>query len=339
MPYYRHLSLFFLVLLFVNSNACAQSKQFISIDSLMTAAYRSGMFNGNVLVSKNNTVVYDASFGFTDASQTTKLTSGYRFNIGSITKEFSAVALLQLKQQGRLKLEDAVSRFMPELPQWAHEVTIRDLLRYTSGLPQVDWEKIQNDEDLLQGIKSVSVLDFAPGSNYNYSLNNLFLRQFIVERITGMPFKEYTEKFIFTPCNMTSAVMTPIDNYSFIAKGFNSKLLADKADLPITGGTYLTVYNLLNWTECLYSGKMVDSNSLFESGQRFDLPDTQSALGLVTYQNKKVVQHVHDGRSGSYEAILVSDLHESFTILLLGNSYRGNVSEIAGNIAAILRKE
>lgn len=68
-------------------------------------------------------------------------TADYRFHIGSITKEFTAVALMQLQEQGRLKTDDHVSRYMPELPQWAHKVTIKNLLQYTSGIPNVNWKK------------------------------------------------------------------------------------------------------------------------------------------------------------------------------------------------------
>ena len=100
-----------------------------------------GVFNGNVLVSKNNKIIYNASFGFTDATKTNKLTTDFRFNIGSITKEFSAVALLQLKELGKLKLDDKVSKFIPELPKWASNISIKDLLEYTSGIPKCKLEK------------------------------------------------------------------------------------------------------------------------------------------------------------------------------------------------------
>ncbi|WP_318846467.1 serine hydrolase domain-containing protein [Chryseobacterium sp. JV558] len=296
-----------------------------------------GAFNGNVLVAKNNKIIYNASFGFTDVTKTKKLTTDYRFNIGSITKEFSGVALLQLQEQGKLKLDDHVSQYIPELPKWASEVTLKDLLQYTSGIPNVAWKKIKNDKDLFEGLQHVDSLDFKPGTHYDYNNNNLFLRQFIVERVTGMNFKTYVEKFIFKPCKMNSSVMTPFENGINIAKGFNSELVADKEDLPITGGTYLTTKDLLKWEDCLHSSKIINTNSLFELGQQFNLPETQSALGQAKFINKKLVEHLHDGRAGSYEAILVSDLNEKFTIILLGNHYKGKLFEISDAIKAILK--
>ena len=298
-----------------------------------------GVFNGNVLVSKNNKIIYNASFGFTDATKTNKLTSDYRFNIGSITKEFSAVALMQLEEQGKLKLNDKVSKFIPELPKWANDVAIKDLLQYTSGIPNVNWKSIKNDKDLFDGLMLTDTLDFKPGTNYDYNNNNIFLRQFIVERLTGMNYKLYVEKFIFKPCRMTSSILTPFENEGNVAKGFNNNLVPDKTDLPITGGTYLTTIDLLKWANCLHSKKVITQKSLYEIGQQFDLPETQSALGQAKYKDKKLIEHLHDGRAGNYEAILASDIGEKFTIILLDNNYNGKVFEISDAIIAILKNQ
>lgn len=331
--------LFSFSLLILASNLFAQTEQIKQIDSLMRWSNQIGIFNGNVLVSKNNKILYNASFGFTDVSKTSQLTIDYRFNIGSITKEFSAVALMQLKEQGKLKLNDKVSKFIPELPKWANEVAIKDLLQYTSGIPDVNWKTIKNDKDLFNGLMLIDTLDFKPGKNYDYNNNNIFLRHFIVERLTGMNYKTYVEKFIFQPCKMNSSVMTPFENEENIAKGFNINLVADKTDLPITGGTYLTTIDLLKWTNCLYSKKVINKESLNEIGQQFDLPETQSALGQTKFKNKKLIEHLHDGRAGNYESLLISDMNESFTIILLDNNYNGKVFEISDTIIAILKNK
>lgn len=339
MQYNKQLFLNFIVLLLLTINVFAQTKQIKQIDSLMKWSNQIGVFNGNVLVSKNNKIIYNASFGFTDATKTNKLTTDYRFNIGSITKEFSAVALMQLKEHGKLKQNDKVYKFIPQLPKWANEVTIKNLLQYTSGIPDVNWKNIKSDKDLFDGLMLIDTLDFKPGENYAYNNNNIFLRHFIVERITGMNYKTYVEKFIFQPCKMNSAVITPFENEENIAKGFNNNLVPDKTDLPITGGTYLTTTDLLKWENCLCSKKVINKNSLYEIGQQFNLPETQSALGQAKFKNKNLIAHLHDGRAGNYEAILVSDIDEKFTIILLDNNYNGKVFEISDAIIAILKNE
>jgi CubicO group peptidase (beta-lactamase class C family) len=337
MKYYKKLISIFTILLLSANGIFAQTKKINQIDSLMKSSNQAGFFNGNVLVSKNNKIIYNASFGFTDATKTKKLTLSSRFNIGSITKEFSAVALLQMQEKGKLKLDDKVSKFIPELPKWANEVRIKDLLQYTSGIPNVSWKKIKNDKDLFDDLMSVDTLDFKPGTNYDYNNNNIFMRQFIVERLTGMSFKKYVEKFIFKPCKMDSSILTPFENEENIARGFNNNLVPDKADLPITGGTYLTTIDLLKWADCLHHNKIISTASVYELGQHFDLPETQSALGQAKFKDKKLTEHLHDGRAGNYEAIIVSDIDEQFTIILLDNNYNGKVFEISDAITAILK--
>ena len=333
----RQLFSFFILLL--TNNLFAQIEQIKQIDSLMKWSSQMGIFNGNVLVSKNNKVIYNASFGFTDATKTSKLTTDYRFNIGSITKEFSAVALMQMKEQGKLKLNDKVSKFIPELPKWANEVAIKDLLQYTSGIPDVNWKNIKNDKDLFDGLMNIEKLKFKPGEDYDYNNNNIFLRHFIVERLTGMNYKTYVEKFIFQPCKMNSSVMTLFENEENIAKGFNNDFVADKSDLPITGGTYLTTTDLLKWENCLCKEKIINKKSLFEIGKQFNLPETQSALGQTKFKNKKLIEHLHDGRMGNYESLLTSNKDEKFTIILLDNNYNGKIFEISDAIISILKNQ
>lgn len=339
MHYNKQLFSVFTFLLLLTNNIFAQTNQIKQIDSLMKWSSQIGIFNGNVLVSKNDKIIYNASFGFTDATKTNKLTPDYKFNIGSITKEFSAVALIQLQEQGKLKLKDKVSKFIPELPKWANEVTIEDLLQYTSGMPNVKWKTIKNDKDLFNGLMGIDTLDFKPGTNYDYNNNNIFLRQFIVERLTGMSFKAYAEKFIFKPCKMYSATLTPLESEESIAIGFNNNLVPDKKDLPITGGTYLTTIDLLKWANCLHNNKVITKKSLYKLGQQFDLPETQSALGQAKYKNGKLIEHLHDGRAGNYEAILVSDIEEKFSIILLDNNYNEKFFDLSNAIIAILKDQ
>ncbi|WET47426.1 serine hydrolase [Chryseobacterium indologenes] len=338
MHYHKHIFLFFTTLLLLTHHTFAQTKQITKIDSLVKSANQEGVFNGNILVSENNKIIYNASFGFTDASKTKKLTPDYRFNIGSITKEFSGVALLQLQEQGKLKLEDPISKYLPELPQWANEISIKDLLQYTSGLPNVNWKKIKSNKDIFDDLKLIDKLDFVPGTQYDYNMNNVFLRQFIVEKITGMTYKNYVNQNIFKPCKMNASEITPIVDKKLIAKGFNNKLVEDKPDF-LAGGTFLTTTDLLKFVNCLHSKKLITENSLFELGQHFNLPDTQSSLGEAQFKNKKLVAHSHDGRAGNYEALLVSDLDEKLTIILLGNNYNGKLFEISEAIKAIFKNK
>lgn len=327
----------FIILLFFTNFVSAQTNMSNKIDSLMKWSNENGMFNGNVLVSKNNEIIYNASFGYANASKTTKLTNDYKFNIGSITKEFSAIALLQLKEKGKLKLNDKISKFFPELPKWSNKIIIKDLLQYTSGIPDVNWKKIKSNKDIFEDLKLIDTLDFEPGTKYDYNNNNFFLRLAVIEKITGEKYKNYVEKYIFKPYKMSSAEITPIENNENIAKGFNDKLIEDKPDF-LVGGTFITTTDLLKFLNQLHSNKIINQKSLYKLGLHFQ-EDSQSALGETKFRNKQLIEHMHDGRGGNYEAIMISDLENNFDIILLSNNYQGNFFEISDAITAILKNQ
>ena len=107
-----------LFLLVSAKNLLAQTSYVDQIDSLLAKTFNQGNFNGNALVLKNNEIIYVESFGYTNASKDKKLTQATRFNIGSIYKEFSAMALMMLVVEGKLNLENSISKFIPSLPSW-----------------------------------------------------------------------------------------------------------------------------------------------------------------------------------------------------------------------------
>lgn len=329
---------FLIILLFFTNRICAQETVVNQIDSLMNWSHNNGMFNGNILVSKNNKIIYNSSFGFADAHRTTKLTSDYKFNIGSITKEFSAVALMQLIEKGELKLNDKISKIFPELPEWSNKVTIKDLLQYTSGIPDVNWKKIKSNKDIFEDLKNIETLNFNPGTQYDYNNNNFFLRLSIIEKISGMSYKNYIQQNIFEPLKMNSAEITPIEKNNNIAKGFNDKLVEDKPDF-LVGGVFLTTTDLLKFSNNLHSNKIINKNSLFELGQHFNKEDTQSALGETKFKNKKLLEHSHNGRGGNYEALMITDIKNGFSIILLSNNYQGKIFEISEGIISILKNK
>jgi len=327
------------MVVFQTAQSFAQPSEIGEIDSVMRWSNNIGIYNGNVLVSKNDKIIYEGSFGYADAAKKNKLNANYRFNIGSITKEFSAASLMKLKEQGKLKLDDPVSRFVPGLPGWANGITIKDLLQYTSGLPDINWDKVNNDKDIFEDLKQLDSLAFKPGTSYYYNNNNIALRQFVVEHITKMNFNRFAEKFIFAPCNMQTAIMNPSRVNKNIAKSFNNDLVEDPTELPMSGAAYVTTHDLLKWAKCLHAGKVINKQSIFELGQHYNSPGAQAALGNVTFDNQNIKEHQHDGQSRNFEALMFYNAGEDLYIILLGNNVNEKVFEISFAIRSILKGE
>ena len=122
-----------------HQQAIAQKKRIkSSIDIFLQEQFKDGKLNGNVLVVKDGKKIYEKSFGYADGSKKTLLDENYRFNIGSIYKEFPAVAIMQLKEKNLLRTDDKISKYLTGLPEWSEKVSIKNLLQYSSGLPTID---------------------------------------------------------------------------------------------------------------------------------------------------------------------------------------------------------
>jgi CubicO group peptidase (beta-lactamase class C family) len=323
-----------LSLLLISGITSAQNKT-ATIDSMLNRTNRLGLFKGNVLVVDNNKVVYKGALGFTDASQTAKLTTAYRFHIGSIAKEFNAVAIMTLKEQGKLNLDDKVSKYLTNLPAWAKQISIKNLLQYTSGLPDINWKTVKSDADAWADMQKLEKLDFTPGTKYAYNNSNTFLQRRIIEKITGLTFNEFVTQKMLKPCGMSNSVVDPDDNTPLMAKSYNNNLQPSSLVYPITGWTAVTLDDFYKWEKALESFKLINPASTKEILTPF-APARQCGLGGGSIEGNKLIAHVHDGMSLNYEALLTANTTLGRTVILIANNKQGNLYDIDRAVQAIL---
>ncbi|MBR9845565.1 MAG: beta-lactamase family protein, partial [Algicola sp.] len=202
----------------------------------MKVSFDRGLFNGNILIAKGNNIIYQNEFGYSDASRSKKLSRNSIFNIGSIAKEFNAVAIMILNERGLLNLDDKISNFELQLPEWSNTISIRHLLQYTSGLPRINWNNIKNDKDIYNELKNIKHLNFKPGTNYLYSNNNVFLQRRIVEQVSGMSFNDFIQKNLLIPGGMTNAIIDADTQNPELVTAFNNAFVNDRAmDIEFSG--------------------------------------------------------------------------------------------------------
>jgi len=303
-----------------------------TIQETLQAAQARGEFNGVALIAEHGEIVHAAAYGTVGAAREELLGIGHRFNIGSIAKEFSAVAVMQLRERELLSLDDPIRRFLPDLPEWAGKITVRHLLDYTSGVPDMSWRTIKSDADAYADIRRFSALQFPPGTQYAYTYNNVMLRQFIVEKITGTSFNDYVRQRIFKPCGMKHALLNAPPDAPLLARAFNGDRKEDSTDMPVTGVAYITAFDLFDWTNCLHDNRIVTRESLRLLGRSFE--PKNGALGYTIWDGERLIAHSHDGQSRNFEALMRSDLPAGRTIILLSNSKRQNLQQIADAIEA-----
>ncbi|RUO58620.1 serine hydrolase domain-containing protein [Pseudidiomarina insulisalsae] len=330
----KNVILALLTLLLASGTALAQSKA-EKIDALMNAAHARGIFNGNVLVAEKGEIVYQNAVGFADGGQKQMLEMDLRFNIGSIAKEFDGVALMMLKEQGKLSLDDKVSDYFPELPLWSGRVSIRNLMQYTSGLPAPSYPSEPLDDDVWQFLRALEQLEFEPGTAYGYNNHNVFLRKRIVEKVSGMSFNAFVEQHMLRPLGMDSAAIDLAADAEKFAKAFNNRFIEDDYAPYMSGWVQLTAQDLYHWVEGLHTYKLISKDSLYELFAGYD--GNQSPLGHSLFDGDTLVYHYHHGSNYNFESSLYHNPGEQFTVLLLTNNKNFNVGDLTNTIDAILR--
>lgn len=301
----------------IYQNSTEQKSEISQIDSLMAKSYERGLFNGNVLIAKNDKIIYQKSFGFTDETRQTPLNNKSIFNIGSIAKEFNAVAIMILVERGLLNLDDKVSKFNLGLPKWAEKVSIRHLINYASGIPPIERLKPENDAEAWNILRSNDSLLFEPGTSYRYDNGNVFLQRRIIEKVTGMSFQQFVMKNIVNPLKMTNSVFDPTFGY----KNRTSCYDMDNVRCPelkfISGWLWVDINDFYKWTEAMNSNRLISKESFQTLLSNPYAKEEGGSLGQ--YFEKDRLQR-HNGISYKFESIFLNDFKNNITIILVSNN-------------------
>jgi len=355
--------LFLILFLFIPTIlAGCQSQD--SIDSYMQKLASEDSFNGNILVVRNREVLYENSFGFADAAKTVPLTQDYRFGLGSIYKEFPAVAIMQLQEKGLLNVDDKIDNYIQGLPSWASEVSIRNLLQYTSGLPKLEWEKysgqdeVVTDEKIEGDLLSIESLNFRPGESYLYTNYSPMILAGIVENVTEQNFRDYANENLFIPFSIKNTkfhATLPFVDRSLMAIPFDQNYVEDATKLEIVNGAnlkgsskvevsgalfYFTAQDVYQWIDSLHAYQIINPESFKLLSEHADFSgNIQAPLGSVEWENNRVVEHTHHGENGNYEAIVrrYYNGNDALTIIVQSNQKRQNMFEISDEIRSILK--
>jgi CubicO group peptidase (beta-lactamase class C family) len=230
-------------------------------------------FSGSILVAKDGTPVWRESFGAADREWDVPNTADTKFRLGSITKQFTAAAILQLIDQGKLSVDDPISKYYVDAPAAWSKVTIKHLLTHTSGIPSYTalpgfFEKSSMSPLSPDGIIKLTrdmPLEFEPGTKYNYDNTGYILLGYVIEKVSGETYAGYVAKHIFTPLGMKDTGYDVSDlilrhrasGYKPTKDGWKN---ADYLDMTLpyaAGSLYSTTGDLLIWDRALTEGKIL----------------------------------------------------------------------------------
>ena len=252
-------------------------------------------FSGAILVEHSGKVVLDQAWGMADTAKQIRNTTDTQFCLGSMNKMFTAVAILQLVQQGKLALDEPIGKYWPDYPnrELASHVTVRELLDHTGGTgdiftPEYEARRLQT-RTLADYVKLFGdrLVRFEPGTQMEYSNYGFILLGRLIELITGDSYENYVQKQVFLPAGMLHTDSRPeVDRVEGRATGYThgpDGLVTNTATLPWSGtsagGGYSTVQDLLLFSEALQSGKLLSSALLKEA----TTDQTHKGYGLGFY--------------------------------------------------------
>lgn len=336
------------------------------IDKLMHEVYQKGVFNGSVLVAEKGKIIYQKSFGYANAETKEKLVKEAVFNIGSVSKTFTAMAITMLKQKGKLSYDDPVQKYWPKLAYAG--ITLRHLLSHTSGLPEYmkffkklwkDKSKIATNRDVLNIlVKDKPKATHKPGERWKYCNTGYVLLALVVEKVSGVNFPEFLQQNIFKPLQMNhTTVNTRYLNQKItnLARGHVFDVNKRQLTLPKgaqyaedhclegtygDGGVYSTSTDLFRWDQALYTSRLVPQKALAEAFTPFTFNNGKKSnygLGWFSAASPKVGKIVyHNGLWTGYRTRFFRYVDKDKTIIVTGNAHLHYVPVIRQTLARIV---
>ncbi len=292
------------------------------------------------------------AYGVADVDRNVPARADTIYHISSLTKQFTAAAILQLVERGYLGLDDHVTAFLPDLPIRARQISIRHLLTHTSGLgdyptvpPFEEPERLDLPRERLLNV--IRHIEFAPGENHRYCNSGYDLLGLVIEVVTGRPYPEYVGEHILTRAGVTRTYFTaPPPSVEGKAPGYT---VADRRRkkagaiswVPLaSGGSCSTVEDLLTWQAALNSGTILDASSLREmraAGRLRDGSEIPYCLGFLVKDFEGSPRFIHRGGIHGFASSLSYDPALDLTIAVLSNADFANPLTVDGAITRMIR--
>jgi len=323
----------------------------VKLDTFFKALQKNTGFNGTVLVAQYGKIIYKRAFGIANNFTKDQLSTRTPFQLASVSKQFTAVSILQLMEQGKLKLDDRVEQHIPGFP-YDSSITIRSLLTHKSGLANYAYclDKYYDKKAPLTNAKVVELfkkikpgIDYHPNRQFHYNNTNYILLAYIVERISGKGFREYLKENIFIPAGMTESFVYDPAHPELLKKsatGYQPK----RSGLAVVGfdhldgvtgdkGIYSTVEDMFLWDQALNSETVIKLSSLAEAftpqHTKPKVLTTNYGLGwrLKQIENGEWITY-HTGWWHGFKNYYLHNQKDNSAIIILGNMANHSLAKV-----------
>jgi len=312
----------------------------------------------SVIITKKDTILYIGNFGSTDLDKSSPITENTIFDIASVSKQFTGMAIALLEKKGEIDMNDKISKYLPDLPETINDITIYQLVHHSSGIR--DWpmlfglkgwqpEEPLSLDDIYEMLKKQESLNFTPGTAFSYSNSNYNLLAKIVEAVTDTTFNSWIHDFIFIPLGMNNTYIVENNDpkedviaNSYVYSGHNYLLFSNKLNAPGSSSLRCNASDMSKWMTNFHS-KSLGGNIVFDKmTQKGNLVNNKIidyGYGLKITEIKNIKAYVHDGAWGGYRAGTAFFPEESIGIVILSNNGVLQPQKMINDIVDILFRQ
>jgi len=297
-----------------------------------------------VMIIDHGGIIFQKGYGMADLERQIPVSSATNFRLASVSKQFTAMAIMKLVEAGKLTYAKTLTNIFPEFPEYGDKITIEFLLQHRSGL--IDYEDLipdtatvqVRDRDVLRMMMSIDSTYFSPGTEYRYSNSGYAVLAMIVEKITGKRYAKFLEDEIFHPLGMLNTVayeegISTVPNRAF---GYHVETGSVRfSDQSITsavlgdGGIYSSLEDLFKWDQALYTEKLVSSESL----ERAFTPALENyGFGWRIDEYKGHRRLHHTGSTCGFRNVIQRFPDDQFTVIILTNRREPEVADLADKL-------
>ena len=311
-------------------------------------------FMGVAFVAIGDEVLLDKGYGAANLEWDIANTTATKFRIGSVTKQFTAAAILLLQERGELDIDMPVKTYLENMPEAYNAVTVRHLLHHTAGIPNVTsfeefarWKFLPTERDAMIANFTDKPLEFTPGEKWNYSNSGYLLLSAIVEDVSGKSFQEFCDEAFFTPLGMDDTAMDVTSEIvRFRASGYSPSgdgaVNADYVDMGIprgAGALYSTTHDLHKWNRGLHGGKVLkpETVAMMINPAVEAMSGSSYAMGLLDTQNENGRLVWHGGGIEGFNAFLGYDPDREISVVVLANLNGGAANQLGQSLVKLAR--
>lgn len=330
------------VWLFLNTSSLAQAVA-PDVDVFMHSAIERSHFSGSILIARDGKVLVSKGYGMANVEHEVPNSARTKFRVGSLTKQFTAMAILMLQEEGKLNVQDSLCKYLPQCPATWQPLTIHHLLTHTSGIQDVDYTQARAPSasvtNTLGRLKD-KPLEFTAGKIFRYSSTNYILLGHVIERASGESYKSFLRKRVFAPLGMKDTdyddnqrvLKNRASGYSLRGGGLVKASHVNMSVLFSAGGLYSTVEDLYKWDQALYTEKLVPRRALdtmFGPGK--------GNYGYGWYVEKQFESRVigHSGWLDGFHSYFIRIPDKRVSVIVLSNLDSTPARTIASALAAI----